>query len=267
MELDSNSINDFWIKFCDYFSEIDENIALRMKKTRIDKDISSIKEIFILFENIHLSEEVILVIDNFQLVQNDDISNLIIRISEILKKMHIVILTQNSILENVLDVILKKKLNYITKSYFELDSDDIQKYYESCGIDLDECEAVNLYEYCGGWISILYFQMLDYIENKSFQLAEKAYFFVEKIINDKFSEEAKTNFLKICVCEDFTIEKLKFILGSTDVSNFIEEIHKANMFIEYDADRKIYYMQKIFKDFLQKKFERIDTNFQSRLYQ
>ncbi|NRT33428.1 LuxR family maltose regulon positive regulatory protein [Clostridium beijerinckii] len=264
MELDSNSINDFLVQFCDCFSEIDENITLKMKKASIDKDTSSFKEILILFENIHLSEEWILVIDNFQLVQNDTISNFIIRISEILRKMHIVILTQNSILENVLDVILKKQLNYITKSYFELDSDDIQKYYELCGINLDEREAVNLYEYCGGWVSILYFQMLDYIENKSFQLAEKACFFVEKIVNDKFSEEAKANFLKICVCEDFTIEKLKFILESTDVSNFIEEIHKANIFIEYDADRKIYYMQKIFKDFLQKKFERIDTNFQSR---
>lgn len=75
MELDSNSINDFLVQFCDCFSEIDENITLKMKKASIDKDTSSFKEILILFENIHLSEEWILVIDNFQLVQNDTISN------------------------------------------------------------------------------------------------------------------------------------------------------------------------------------------------
>ncbi|WP_026889071.1 helix-turn-helix transcriptional regulator [Clostridium beijerinckii] len=265
MVLDSNSIKDFWIKFCDCFSGIDENTALKMKKISINKDISSFKEVFILFENVHISEEVILVIDNFQLIQNDIIINFIIRISEILKKIRIVILTQNSILENVLDVILKKQLNYITKSYFELDACDIQKYYDFCGIDINENEALKLYKYCGGWISILYFQMIDYIENKSFQLSDKAYFFIEKIINDKFSEEAKTNFLKISVCEDFTIEKLKFILESTDVSSFIEEIRKANIFVEYNADKKVYYIQKILTDYWQKKFEKLDTNFQNKV--
>ncbi|AJG97757.1 ATP-dependent transcriptional regulator [Clostridium beijerinckii] len=265
MVLDSNSIKDFWIKFCDCFSGIDENTALKMKRMSINKDISSFKEVFILFENLHISEEFILVIDNFQLIQNDIINNFIIRISEILKKIRIVILTQNSILENVLDVILKKQLNYITKSYFELDACDIQKYYDFCGIDINENEALKLYKYCGGWISILYFQMIDYIENKSFQLSDKAYFFIEKIINDKFSEEAKTNFLKISVCEDFTIEKLKFILESTDVSSFIEEIRKVNIFVEYNADKKVYYIQRILTDYLQKKFERLDTNFQNKV--
>lgn len=265
MTLDNNSISDFLIKFCNCISDIDENIISKMKEMNMSKDISSFREIFALFENIKLPEETILVIDNFQLVQDKVINNFIIDILETLKNIHIVILTQSSILENVISIILKKQLNYITKSYFELDLHEIKEYYELCGSDLNENEAMNLYKYCGGWISILYFQMLDYIENKNFQSSEKVYFFVEKIINKKFSEKAKNNFLKICFCEEFTIEKLKFILESTDVSDFIDEIHEADIFIKYDTNTKIYYIQKILIDYLQKEFEKLDTNVQNKI--
>ena len=254
MVLDNNSTSDFWIKFCDSLSDIDKDIALKIKQMDIPKDKISLEEFFILFRNINFSEETILVIDNFQLVQNEIINNFIISIAEkLLKNMHIVILTQNRSLENILDIILKKQLNHITKSYFELDVSEIQKYYMLCGISLNENEATNLYKYCGGWISVLYFQMLDYIENKSFQSADNVYFLVEKIMNNKFSEKAKTNFLKLCFCEDFTVEKLKFILESTDVSDFIDEIHDANIFIKYDADKKVYCIQKILIDYLKQK--------------
>lgn len=263
--LDNNSISDFWIKFCHCFSDIDEDIVLKMKQMGIPEDKISIEEFLVLFRKIKFSEETILVIDNFQLVQNKIINNFIIHITGILKNMHVVILTQNRILENILGVILKKQLNYITKSYFELDVSEIQKYYALCGINLNENEATDLYKYCGGWISILYFQMLDYIENKNFQLADKVYFLVEKIMNNKFSEKARTNFLKFCLCEDFTVEKLKFLLESTYVSDFIDEIHEANIFVNYDADKNVYYIQKVLIDYLQKEFEKLDTNFQNKI--
>jgi len=266
MVLDNNSISDFWIKFCDSLSDIDKDIVSKIKQMNIPKDKISLEEFFVLFTNINFSEETILVIDNFQLVQNKIINNFIISIAEkLLKNVHIVILTQNHSLENILDMILKKQLNYITKSYFELDVSEIQKYYKLCGISLNEDEATSLYKYCGGWISVLYLQMLDYIENGRFQSADNIYFLVEKIMNSKFSEKAKTNFLKLCFCEDFTVEKLKFILESTDVSDFIGEINDANIFIKYDADKKVYCIQKILIDYLKKDFEKLDTNFQNKI--
>jgi LuxR family maltose regulon positive regulatory protein len=71
--------------------------------------------------------------------------------------------------------------------------------------------------------------------------------------------------LKLCFCEDFTVEKLKFILESTDVSDFISEIHDANIFIKYDVDKKVYCIQTILIDYLQKSFEKFDTNFQNKI--
>ena len=264
--LDSNATSDFWIKFCQSLSYIDKDIALKIKQMDIQNDKFSLDEFFILFRNINFSEETILVIDNFQLVQNKVINNFMISIAkELLKNVHIVILTQNHSLENILDMILKKQLNHITKSYFELDVSEIQKYYVLCGISLNENEAKSLYKYCGGWISVLYIQMLDYIENKRFHSTNNIHFLVEKIINNKFSEKAKTNFLKLCFCEDFTVEKLKFILESTDVSEFIGEIQNANIFIKYDEDKKVYYIQTILVDYFKKKFEELDTNFQNEI--
>lgn len=264
--LDNNSTSNFWIKFCNSLLEVDKDIALKMKKMDIPKDEISLEEFFILFENINFFEETILVIDNFQLVQDEIVNNFIISIAgKLMKKLHIVILTQNRSLENILDVILKKQLNYITKSYFELDVFEIQKYYMLCGIYLNESEAANLYRYCGGWISVLYFQMLDYIENGISQSEDNIYLLVEKIINNKFSEKSKINFLKLCFCEEFTVEKLKFLLESTDVSDFIDEIHEVNVFIKYDIDKKVYYIQKILLDYLKKSFEKLDTNFQNKI--
>jgi len=266
VSLDNNSTSDFWIKFCDMFLDIDKNIALKMKKIDISINKIALEEFLILFRNISFFKETILLIDNFQLVQNEVINNLIIGITEKLSKnLHIVILTQNRILENILDIILKKQLNYITKSYFELDVYEIQKYYMLCGISLNENEAITLYNYCGGWRSILYFKMLSYIGNRSFQLDDNVYFLVEKIMNNKFSEKSKINFLKLCFCENFTVEKLKFLLESTDVSDFINEINEVNVFIKYDEDKKVYYIQKVLIDYLKKVFEKLDTNFQNEI--
>lgn len=264
--LDNNSTSSFWIKFCNSLSEVNKDIALKMKDMDIPKDEISLDQFLNLFEEMDFLEETILVIDNFQLVQNKVVNNFIISISgRLWEKFHIVILTQNRSLENILDVILMKQLNYITKSYFKLDVSEIQKYYELCGVCLNEDEAENLYRYCGGWISVLYFQMLDYIENEIFQSEDNIYFLVDKIMNNKFSQKSKINFLKLCFCEDFTVEKLKFLLETTDVSNFIDEIHEVNVFIKYDSDKKVYYIQKILSDYLQKSFEKLDTNFQNEI--
>lgn len=264
--LDNNSTSNFWIKFCNSLSEVDKDIALKLKDKDIPRDEISLEEFLNLFKDINFLEETILVIDNFQLVQDKIVNNFIISIAgKILEKLHIVILTQNRSLENILDVILKKQLNYITKSYFELDVSEIQKYYMLCGVYLNEDEAENLHRYCGGWISVLYFQMLDYIDNGIFQSEDNIYFLVEKIMSNKFSEKSKMNFLKLCFCEEFTIEKLKCLLESTDVSDFIDEIHEVNVFIKYDADKKIYYIQKILVDYLRKSFEKLDTNFQNEI--
>ncbi|WP_315067179.1 LuxR C-terminal-related transcriptional regulator [uncultured Clostridium sp.] len=265
MILDNNSIKDFWRKFCNCLSDIDNNVALKLKEMELPKDKNSFIEFSCLFKKMQFSEEIILVIDNFQLVQDEIINDFIINLIEVLENIHIVILTQNRMVEKILDIILKKQLNYITKSYFELDVSEIQEYYAICGIDLNENEAINLYQYCEGWISVLYFQMLDYVENRNFQLTDNIYFLVEKIMNDKFSEKTRKNLLKLCFCEDFTVEKLKFILESTDVSDFIYEINNANIFIKYDSDKKIYYSQKILVEYLQKKFDELDTNFQNKI--
>ena len=240
MILDNNSMSDFWMKFCHSLSYIDKDIALKIKQLDIPKDKISLEEFFILFRDIDFSEETILVIDNLQFVQNEIINNFIRKIAEKLcKNMHIVIITQNRSLENTLDMILKKKLNHITKAYFEFDASEIEKYYKLCGISLNESEAINLYKYCGGWISVLYIQMLDYIETQNFQCADNVYFLVEKVLNNKFSEKTQKKFLKLCLFESFTIEKLKFIFDSTDVSDFINEIHNSNIFIKYDSDKKV----------------------------
>jgi LuxR family maltose regulon positive regulatory protein len=266
MILDNNSMSDFWMKFCHSLSYIDKDIALKIKQLDIPKDKISLEEFFILFRDIDFSEETILVIDNLQFVQNEIINNFIRKIAEKLcKNMHIVIITQNRSLENTLDMILKKKLNHITKAYFEFDASEIEKYYKLCGISLNESEAINLYKYCGGWISVLYIQMLDYIETQNFQCADNVYFLVEKVLNNKFSEKTQKKFLKLCLFESFTIEKLKFIFDSTDVSDFINEIHNSNIFIKYDSDKKVYYIQNILIDYLKQKFNRLDTNLQNNI--
>lgn len=266
ISLDNDSISDFWIKFCESLSDIGKDIALKIKQMNIPKDKSSIEEFLILFKNINFFEETILVIDNCQLVKNKIIDNFIISISgRLIKNVHIVIVTQNRSSGNILDIILKKNLNYITKSYFELDIYEIQKYYKLCGIDLNENEAINLYKYCGGWISVLYLELLDYIKNKRFQSTDRVYFLVKKIMDNKFSEKAKTSFLKLCLCKDFTVEKLKFILENTNVSDFIDEIDNVNIFIKYDANKKTYHIQKVLIDYLEKNFEKLDTNFQNKI--
>lgn len=263
--LDNNSTKDFWRKFCNCLSELDRDVALKMKNMDIPQSKESFEEFYILLRNIKFSKETIITIDNYQLVQNTIVNNFVINFTTTLKNIHMVILTQNRMVEEILDIILKKKLNYITKPYFEFDVNDIQKYYELCGIELNENEAISFHKYCEGWVSVLYFQMLDYIENKNFQLIDNVYFLIEKIMNSKFSEKARTNFLKLCFCEDFTVEKLKFILESTDVSDFIYEINNVNIFLKYDADRKSYCVQNILKDYLEKKFDKLDTNFQNKI--
>lgn len=266
MTLDNNSMSDFWVKFCHSLSYIHKDIALKIKQMDIPNDKSSLEEFFVLFRNIDFSEETILVIDNFQFVQNEIINNFIRSISEkLLKNVHIVILTQNHSLENTVDMILKKQLNHITKAYLEFDVSEIQKYYKLCGILLNESEATDIYKYCGGWISALYLQMLDYIEKQGFQCAPNVYFLVEEVMNNKFSEKAQKTFLKLCFCESFTVEKLKFILDSTNVSDFMDEIHSVNIFTKYDADKKVYYIQNILIDYLKKNFEKLDTNCQKKI--
>ena len=95
-----------------------------------------------------LSENFILVLDNFQFITNPYMISSLLRFLEVAgEQIRLVILTQNVKYEPILDMIANNRINYIGKNDLEFTKEEIRMYFRECGIRLENDEVDYLEKY------------------------------------------------------------------------------------------------------------------------
>ena len=265
--IDNNDREQFFSDFCAKINGINEFAANQMKNIGYPVDASTSSKIANALMSIDFREKTVLVLDNYHLISEKHINDVLKDIAgKHDSNLIVVCLTQAVTSSDIFDMIMKKKLNHIGKSDFELSKDEIFEYYKQCGIKLEEDEADFLYQYTEGWLSALYLQMLSYVSTNSFEPTVSIDNLVFKAIWGNLGRKEQDFLISMSVFNEFTIRQAAVmsenIIGEDEISKLIEN----NGFIRYDQKERKYYVHSILKYFLENEFEKLEPIFKKKVY-
>jgi LuxR family maltose regulon positive regulatory protein len=261
-----SSINSFWSELCFLFGKIDSNCAQRLVRLGFPSDGVSMREALKHIEAIKLPDKTVLIIDDYHHLNGTEVGRFIefLVINEI-DSLHIVLTARFIELPNMEELILKGYLHHIRKDNLELMPSEIVKYYNLCGVSINNSEAEKLYSTTEGWISALYLLMINYKSEGRFMIADHIYKLVNNAIYKPLSPDVKDFLLHMCIFDSFTKAQAVFIWEHEDANLFLDDISGKNVFVNYDINTKSYHIHNIFIDFLRNILVDKDTNFKEKL--
>lgn len=247
-----SSINSFWSELCFLFGKIDVNCSQRLARLGFPNDRVSMREALKLIEEVEIPEKTVLFIDDYHHLNETEVGSFIefLVINEI-DGLHIVIATRYIDFPNIEELILKGYLRHIGKDILELMPKEIVKYYNLCGVIINNGQAEKLYATTEGWISALYLLMINYKTEGRFLTTDNINKLVDNAIYKPLAEDVKDFLIHICIFDSFTKTQAVFIWENEKAEIFLEDITRKNVFVNYDVHNKSYHIHHIFKNFLQ----------------
>ena len=256
----------FWIDFCRLFEELDNDRAHSLAQLGFPDDNDSLHAALKLIKDIAFPKQTIIVIDNFHLVEAQEIADFItfLTVNEI-ANLHIMLISRFFDFSNKEELSLKGYLYHIKKESFEFSPKEIVDYYKSCGIRLTANEANKLYTLTEGWISALYLLMLNLKDGGNLLTPVTIYNLVEQAIYDPFPDEIKHFLLSMSIYNRFTQKQASYMMPDANITEIIDNVTGRNAFVMYDSIEKNYYIHNTFKNFLANKLNSMSESFRTEL--
>jgi len=273
--LQGDAMIDDPIKFLSY---LNESIRIRFDKFgeklpeyllslyKLQSKISA-DDILLLFLNDiaeNISGQILIVIDDFQLIQNSgdgwlaDIMNRLLWIAP--QNMRFVISTREEPLFETAKLKAKRNIFQIGTRGLAFTEEEvtelIRKYYG--GIS-SASKTNELIDYTSGWITGIHLLLQAREAGESVdlgKLSETALFeyFAEDILGN-LDEEYRMFLLQSALIGNFSSEECTVLLNTRDAARIISELLKKNIFLEISKSSAgtVYFYQKLFSEFLKKK--------------
>ncbi|MPM25262.1 HTH-type transcriptional regulator MalT [bioreactor metagenome] len=247
---------------------MDAEHAESLEQLGFPNDSVTMQEALRLIGEMALSEEAVLVLDDYHLVSATDVSGFVyfLIVSEI-EHLHIILTARFVERFRIEELSLKGYLYHIEKDFFELAPGEIAEYYKLCGVNLRPEEADRLYRLTEGWISALYLLLLSFRETGSLADTNNIQKLVESAIYEPFSPEIKEFLLSLCLFDNFTLEQAGHMWSGGDADALLAEVRRKNAFITFDAETKTYQMHNIFTGFLRERLSDRPADYRRGLYE
>lgn len=262
------SISDFWIGFCECIENVDKEIADSLEKMGFPTDITLKREMAKLMKKINFEGNTVLVIDDYHLVTSIEVDEFLsFCVYNMPENLHLVVISRRAFLGNKNELMIKGFINNITAKNLTFKPGDISKYYELCGLKIDDQEVDKLYNYSEGWISALYLYMLEYTEKKEILKVSNIELLVNETVYAPLSSEIKDFLFYVCIFNVFSVEQAEYMLEKNNkAEEFLINLMNNNAFIQYDSITKKYSFHKIFSNFINDFFEKKSNNFKNKIW-
>ncbi len=265
--VDNEDKEQFMSDFCAKISGISENVANTIRNIGYPVDTTTSGRMANAIMELEFREPTVLVLDNYQFISDEHMNDVIKDISG-KKHENLILLCITQVITSsvTFDLVLRKKLNYLSKADFELNKSEIIEYYKQCGIKLEDDEAEFLYQYTEGWMSALYLQILSYVKSNSFEHTVSVDNLVSKAIWETLTRKEQDFLISMSVFSDFTVRQAAVMSQNIMSDDEITALLENNGFIKYDSKYRKYYIHSILKYFLENEFEKLELVFKKKIY-
>lgn len=265
--VDNGDKEQFVADFCAMLAGKNEHVSNTIRDIGYPVDTVTSSRMANAFMELEFREQTVLVIDNYQFISDAYMNEVIKDLSgKNNKSLVIICITHTITSSDVFDLVIRKKVNHISKADFELNKSEITEYYKQCGIKLETNEADFLYQYTEGWMSALYLQMLNYVKTSSFEHVANVDRLVSKAIWEGLNQREQDFLISMGVFDDFTVRQAAVMSENILTDEERTSLLENNGFIKYNSKSRKYYIHSILKYFIENEFDKLEPVFKKKIY-
>lgn len=253
----------FWDELCSLVSELNLNAGETLK-LQGPVNSANFDAVLAVLRGIVPCEETYFVLDDYHLVENEYLTKLFLELfCKPEATNHLVVLTQSICYTGVYDLVIERKLNYITKSDLVFSKNDFIAYYKLCGVMLSEQEQNDLYRYTEGWVAALYLQMLAYQQQEQLEPHAGIGTLIKTAVLDKLSADRQLLLYYLCRFDGFTFKQAVYMVQESDSAEIVAPTLDNCALIRYDYHQNKYIMHELLRQFLLHKLDKQPAAFQT----
>lgn len=241
----------FWHDFCQLVAAMDGECARKLEELGLPDDAVTRRAAVQLLDRVKLKRAVTLVIDDYHLLQDENIHEFIVLLArKELSHLRLVLTTRAAALDALDELKLKGIAQHITQGDLELTPEEIIRYYKVCGVQLKKEEADKLYLYTEGWISALYLCLLEFLQEGRLEKPATMQDLLARLVYQPLAEELKEFLLCICLFPSFTEAQAQAMWQRDDAAALLRHLLAQNAFMQFNARTRTYQIHTLFAEYL-----------------
>ncbi len=247
-----------WNRICEIISPID-NIVIQEINNQGVPNKDSIFDLLGLIRQINCREQTILVVDNYQFIQNDNLDTFFNALSlYISTNFHIVLITQPIAKRTVLVNNIKKLV--IDRSYFFFSKGDIDIYFRQSGLRLSAEELDKIWQCTEGWIAAICLQKINYAEKEMFiNTSSGIDGLLKSSILNRLGQKEQEFLTSLSIFNSFTLSQAMVMLDTDVLPEYAYSLLEENDFIRFDNTSQSYFIHSLLREYLLKRLEQLKT--------
>lgn len=247
--IETGASSFFWHLLVKCLAKYQPDLAQSLAQKGFPTDSIGIYNVVEELQNFPWERESVLVIDDYQFVENNQINALMARLAAAeIPKLHIILITRK--LPDLPLVELKMKgLCYVIKTGdLTFTEEEVNAYLDGISFNGGEEIRRELIECANGWITSVYLLARNWSDGFHFA---PIYSMLKHSMFEQLDESAQQLLLRLSVFDIFTVEQAAYVLEQPNVGAELEKLYLDNAFIDTIGDER-FCIHQIFRNFLRK---------------
>ena len=268
-QLLTNRISDFWTDFSLSFASLDQNLPEKLIQLGFPEDIREFRCFLQMLSSIDIADDhqIMIVIDDYHIINEKSVDSFLLAlIRNMPANFHLIICSRNMFPQVRPEFTTYTSILYISSKMLSFEPVDIQKFFRLYGLHLSKEDAEWLYKVSEGWISVIYLNLLEYIESGILPGSISISDMMHEIIYEPLSSEQKDLLSCVCIVDQFSLEQASFLWREQDATEVLKDLLDRNAFLTFDNISGYYRMHNIFLSCVRKEFELLPQNEKNSRY-
>ena len=244
----------FWERLAKELGKLDEVAGERLQSLGFPSDAPQLAQVLSILNNTCYEENTVLVLDDFHLVKHRQIGEFLAQlVKEELDGLHIILITRDTTNLDLVELTAKRLCNIISQQQLRFNDQEIRDYCKVMGYSPGESDLAKIIAYTGGWVSLLYLNLLGLKNGLPVGSSSAIDDLLERVLYSAYDQRIQQFLLRLAAMDSFTAEQALFVSGESRSAEFLKKLRRENTFITYDEAARAYKIHNVLLDFLRNK--------------
>lgn len=258
------SPNTSWKSFCACIGAFDANAAERLTAAGAPGE-DSLSEIREIFGQIVCTEETYLVLDDFAAWKLPNAGVFLSALSEHSGKgLHVVAASQVLSKETRNHLLPSIRFLLLQEAVLTFSAEDIDAYYREAGVSLTAVQLEEAEQITGGWIMVLYLQLLSLIETGRFEKGGTQEL-IHNALWNRLPGSEREFLLSVSIFPRFSLTQATALSGMS-AAETEQLLREKRVFVHFDREARRFYLHALFQNFLTEQFELLPETKRKEIY-
>ena len=264
----SSSMTDFWHGLCQVFGSCSRELAAAMEKMEGPPadEATRLEFVRLVWEYLPNGVPLYLILDDYHLVMNESLYDFVYFCTRRAgPNFHLIIVSRRPVVHSEDMLLLAGHVNLVTERDLRFSREDIETYFSQCGCPVSREKAQELCRVSEGWISVIYLNMISYLESGSFVDPMEIHAMMSKVLYEPLPPEQKALLTKLSILGDWTGEEAVYITENENAEQMLKNMLRSNAFLYYSGAQGTYRIHRLLQESVHKAFKNLPRDQRERV--